>query len=100
MKLNIGIIGCGNIAKNVHLPILVKNPDIKAIYISDTDAGALESTGRRFGIEDSRRFQDYRELLGYVDAVFILTPSHTHYALVIDCINSGKHVFVEKPLCR
>ncbi len=99
MKLNIGIIGCGNIARSVHLPILVKNPDVRAIYLSDTDIKALESIGKNFGIEESRRFQDYRELLGYVDAVFILTPTHTHYALVIDCLNYGKHVFVEKPLC-
>ncbi len=99
MKITIGIIGCGNIANNVHLPILVKNPDIKAIFISDTDIKQLESTGNRFGIEENRKFQDYRELLNQVDAVFILTPPHTHYALVIDCLNNGKHVFVEKPLC-
>lgn len=99
MRLNTGIIGCGNIAKSVHLPILVKNPDIKAVFISDTDAKALENTGERFGIEKNRRFQDYRELLGSVDAVFILTPPHTHFALVVDCLKHGKHIFVEKPLC-
>lgn len=99
MKLNIGIIGCGNIAKSVHLPILMKSPDIKAVLISDTDAKALENTGERFGIERNRRFLDYRELLGFVDAVFILTPPHTHYALVMDCLDYGKHIFVEKPLC-
>lgn len=99
MKLNIGIIGCGNIANSVHLPILVKNPDINAIFISDTDIKRLESTGKRFGVEESRKFPDYRELLNHVDAVFILTPPYTHYALVIDCLNSGRHVFVEKPLC-
>ncbi|MCX9012535.1 MAG: Gfo/Idh/MocA family oxidoreductase [Candidatus Methanoperedens sp.] len=99
MKLNIGIIGCGNIAKSVHLPILVKNPDIKAVFISDTDAKALENIGERFGIEGNRRFPDYSEFLGFVDAVFILTPPHTHYALVMDCLNHKKHIFVEKPLC-
>lgn len=99
MKLNVGIIGCGNIAKNVHLPILIRNPDVKAIYISDTDTKTLKDIGEHFGIEDNRRFQDYRELLSYVDAVFVLTPPHTHYALVVDCLNNGKQVFVEKPLC-
>lgn len=99
MKLNIGIIGCGNIAKNVHLPILIKNPDVKAIYISDTNTKTLKDVGEHFSIEDNRRFQDYRELLSYVDAVFVLTPTHTHYTLVVDCLNSGKQVLVEKPLC-
>jgi predicted dehydrogenase len=99
MKLNIGIIGCGNIAKSAHLPILVKNPDIEAVFISDTDAKALENIGEQFGIEKNRRFLDYRELLGSVEAVFILTPPHTHYDLVMDCLGHGKHIFVEKPLC-
>lgn len=99
MKLNIGIIGCGNIAKTVHLPILVKNPDIKNTYISDLDPALLEEIGERFGINSSKRFSDYRELLDLVDAVFILTPPHTHYAIVMESLGHGKHVFVEKPLC-
>lgn len=99
MKINIGIIGCGNIAQSVHLPILIKNPDIKSIFVSDTDMRALENTCKRFGIKACRSFQDYRKFLDQVDAVFILTPPHTHHALVIDCLKYGRHVFVEKPLC-
>ena len=99
MKLNIGIIGCGNIAKTVHLPILVKNPEINNIYISDIDPALMQETGERFGIESSKRFSDYKEMLDHVDAVFILTPPHTHYAIVKESLGHGKHVFVEKPLC-
>jgi predicted dehydrogenase len=99
MKLNIGIIGCGNIAKTVHLPILVKNPDINNICISDLDPALLNETGERFGIDGSKRVSDYRELLDLVEAVFILTPPHTHYAIVMESLGHGKHVFVEKPLC-
>ena len=33
-----------------------------------------------------------------VDAVIIATPASTHYALGTTCLESGKHIFVEKPL--
>jgi len=98
MKLNIGIIGCGNIAKTVHLPILVKNPDINNIFISDIDPKLMNETGEHFGIEKSKMFEDYLQFLDMVEAVFILTPPHTHYAIVMECLKYGKHVFVEKPL--
>jgi predicted dehydrogenase len=99
MKLNIGIIGCGNIAKTVHLPILVKNPDINNIFISDIDPKLMNEIGEHFGIEKSKLVENYLQLLDMVDAVFILTPPHTHYAIVMECLKHGKHVFVEKPLC-
>ena len=99
MKLNIGIIGCGNIARTVHLPILVKNPDINNIFLSDIDSKLMEEIGEQFGIEKSKMVEDYLQLLDKVDAVFILTPPHTHYAIVMESLKHGKHVFVEKPLC-
>lgn len=34
-----------------------------------------------------------------IPAVAISTPAETHSALVVRCLNRGKHVFVEKPLC-
>lgn len=99
MKLNIGIIGCGSIAKSVHLPILSKSPIINNIFISDIDPDLLRETGERFGIDDAKRSHDYMELLDKVDAVFILTPPHTHYSIVMESLGKRKHVFVEKPLC-
>jgi len=34
-----------------------------------------------------------------IDKVFIVTPEETHYQIVKTCLERGKHVFVEKPLC-
>ncbi len=35
-----------------------------------------------------------------IDAVIIATPDHTHFAAAMACMELGKHVFVEKPLCH
>jgi predicted dehydrogenase len=41
---------------------------------------------------------DYRELLGRVDAVSIVTPTPQHYAIARDFLQAGAHVLVEKPM--
>lgn len=34
-----------------------------------------------------------------VDAVIISTPAETHYSIARECLENGKHVFLEKPMC-
>jgi len=34
-----------------------------------------------------------------IDAVVIATPAATHGSIALQCLQAGKHVFVEKPLC-
>jgi UDP-2-acetamido-3-amino-2,3-dideoxy-glucuronate N-acetyltransferase len=41
---------------------------------------------------------DYRDFLGEVDAVDVVTPAPSHAALVYAALEAGKHVLVEKPL--
>jgi predicted dehydrogenase len=43
-------------------------------------------------------YADYRELLGRVDAVSIVTPTPRHYAIARDFLQAGAHVLVEKPM--
>ena len=41
---------------------------------------------------------DYRELLGKVDAVSIVTPTALHFEIARAFLDSGAHVLVEKPI--
>lgn len=45
-------------------------------------------------------YKHYQELLAApdIDAVIIATPDHWHGTMIIDAVNAGKHVYVEKPL--
>lgn len=99
-RLRVGVIGCGGIAQMMHLPNLRSLPDLFEITaISDLSPGILGMVGELYGIPESQRFTDYRELLTEaIDAVLIL-HSGNHAPQVLDAIHAGKHVLVEKPLC-
>jgi predicted dehydrogenase/threonine dehydrogenase-like Zn-dependent dehydrogenase len=92
-----GIIGAGNFTKAMILPSLKKaSAPIK--YISS--AGGLSGTtaAQKFGvgqsITDNRIMLDDPDL----DAVLITTRHNAHAKQVIEALEAGKHVFVEKPL--
>lgn len=88
----IGIIGIGKWGKN-HLRSL-SDIDCNLIGISDVDI-KKKKLAEEFGV---KFFQDYKQLLDEVDAVTVTAPTDTHYQIVIDCLNTGKHVLVEKPI--
>lgn len=45
-------------------------------------------------------YKNYKELLAAkdIDAVVIAAPDHWHGTMIIDAVNAGKHIYVEKPL--
>lgn len=88
----IGIIGIGKWGKN-HLRSL-SDIDCNLVGISDVDI-KKKKLAEEFGV---KFFQDYKQLLDEVDAVTVTTPTDAHYQIVIDYLNAGRHVLVEKPI--
>ena len=98
MRLNVGIIGLGEVAQLVHLPILSDlNDKYRIKAVADISPSLNEFIVNKYNISNS-----YLSPTGIIqdpeiDAVFVLSPDQHHFEFVQEAIKCGKHVFVEKP---
>ena len=94
--LRIAIIGCGKVADQ-HVQAIHRIPDCKIVAVCDREPLMAKQLGERFGI--SACSPDLKELLhaASADVVHITTPPQSHYSLAKQCLESGSHVYLEKP---
>ena len=96
MRLKVGIVGCGLIAQIKHIPNIFRLSEMYELKaVCDISSATVEKIGQLYGIDG--RYQDYCEMLKEdIDVVFLLTRDH--YEIAISAIESGKHLFIEKPI--
>ncbi len=97
-KLLVGVIGAGTIGQVMHLPYLRELDEFFEVRaLCDASPKAVGTCASRFGI--AKAFTDWRDLMEQqLDAVLVLT-SGSHAPIAVAAARSGKHVFVEKPMC-
>ncbi len=97
-SLRLGIVGCGRVTRELHLPALRFVPALTVAAVADVDAQRLNTVADDFQIP--RRCTDARELFEdpEVDAIAVCVPAIAHAELALAALAAGKHVFVEKPL--
>jgi predicted dehydrogenase len=97
--VGVGFVGAGNFAKAVLLPALKKTAGIDCVGVCTATGVSAHAAAAKFGFRVLST--DYDELLAHKDvkAVFVTTRHSVHAAQVIKGLKSGRHVFVEKPLC-
>jgi len=93
-----GIVGCGWVARNFHIPNYMKNPKSEIAALCDSNESVLKEIKDKFGVKHT--FTDYQELLdsNIVDAISVCTPTRQHYEVVAYAIKCGLHILCEKPL--
>jgi predicted dehydrogenase len=96
--LRIGVIGCGQIARAIHLPALARIADARVVALAEPDDASRAAAAAL--APAAARFRDDRELLdaGGLDAAVICVPPHLHAPCAIAAFDAGLHVYVEKPL--
>jgi predicted dehydrogenase len=94
--MNVLLVGVGRWGEK-HLRVL---RDLGVtLWVADVSRARLAWAVRQ-GVQPSRAVTDYREALGHVDAVDIVTAADAHYGVARECLAAGRHCFVEKPLAR
>jgi predicted dehydrogenase len=98
-RTSVGFIGGGMFSRNILLPTLRKIPNITFAGIATTRGMTCEHLATKFGFHYA--CSDYRRILedASIGSVIITTRHDLHAGLVIEALQAGKHVFVEKPLC-
>jgi predicted dehydrogenase/threonine dehydrogenase-like Zn-dependent dehydrogenase len=93
-----GFIGAGNYASTMLLPHLAKLGSVQLAHVATNRSLSAANAQRRFGFAVMSTSAD--AVLGdeSLDAIFIVTRHHTHADLVCRALETGKAVFVEKPL--
>ena len=102
-KLRIGIVGCGGIAKQKHLPSLQACADLcEMTAFCDIIVERAEKAKAEYGTGDARVYTDYHQLVKDtgVDIVHVLTPNVSHSPIAVAAFQAGKHVMCEKPMAH
>lgn len=102
-KLKIGIIGCGGIANQKHLPALSKFTEICELSaFCDIIEERAREAANTYGSQKAAVYTDYRELLkdGMIDVVHVLTPNVMHCPITVAAFEAGKNVLCEKPMAH
>ena len=96
-KIIAGLIGAGNFSKVTLGPILLKsNSKIKTIVTSKGISGTLLARKLKAEISSTSLDDIFKD--DAINTVIITTQHNSHADLVMQALESKKHIFVEKPL--
>jgi predicted dehydrogenase len=98
--LRVGVIGLGEVAQIVHLPVLLSRPELYDVRaVCDISPTLLHVVGDQYRV--TRRYDTASELIGAddLDCVFVLNSDEYHAECVTAALQRGLHVLVEKPMC-
>ena len=97
-RLRVGVIGLG--IGEQHAPAFQSIPECELAILCDSSSDALERVGRKFPRAELIESADAVLARSDIHIVSIASYDDSHAEYVIKALENGKHVFVEKPLCR
>jgi predicted dehydrogenase/threonine dehydrogenase-like Zn-dependent dehydrogenase len=93
-----GFIGAGNYASSMLLPHLARLGSVRLAHVATNRSLSAANAQRRFGFATASTRAEAVLEDPSLDAIFIVTRHSTHAELVCRALETGKAVFVEKPL--
>lgn len=93
----IGVIGLGNIAQKAYLPVMATLQDQYEWHLTTRNEAKGEMLEQKYGFKHFHQTLD--ELIAEKPlAVFVHTPTKTHYEIIKRLLNSKINVYVDKPI--
>lgn len=96
-RIKVGLIGLGEVAQLMHLPLLADDQRFEIAAVTDVSPSLVAHVAERYGVKTRHATAEALIADPGLDAVFILTPDFLHALLLEQSIRAGKHVFIEKP---
>ena len=93
--MRMGVVGCGSVVQQYHLPALAGVADVSLAGLADVNPTVLAQARSRWPAPQA--VADYRELRD-LDAVLIASPHSLHAPMCAHFLEQGVHVLVEKPM--
>jgi myo-inositol 2-dehydrogenase/D-chiro-inositol 1-dehydrogenase len=95
--VTVGLFGSGNRGTYV-AGLMAKNTPARVVALCDLFDAKMEKAKTSIGLENPKLYKDFHQLLASdVDAVIIATPVFLHAEHFEAAIQSGKHIYIEKP---
>ncbi|MEW6128884.1 MAG: Gfo/Idh/MocA family oxidoreductase [Acidobacteriota bacterium] len=103
-RIRYGFVGLGGMGSS-HLSIiksLTDKENVEVVAVCDVFEKRRRDNQAKVSLPDSSAYTDYRRLLERkdIDVVVIATPDHWHGQIAVDALDSGKHIYLEKPMTR
>jgi len=90
MRLKLGLLGIGKIARDQHIPALMASPDFDLVACASRNA-------RVDGIANFTELETMLAEVPQLDCLSICTPPQVHFAAALAALRAGTHVMLEKP---
>ena len=94
IPVKVGVIGIGNMGWH-HARVLSLLKDAELVGVADLDEERGKLAMDQF---NCNWYRNYKDLLHQVEAVCVAVPTMFHHEVGLECLNSGKHVLIEKPI--
>jgi predicted dehydrogenase len=79
-----------------------QHPRVEIVALCDVDETMMKAAAAK--VPGVRLYRDWRELLAQegnkVDSLNVTVPDHMHFPIAYSAIQTGKHVYVQKPMCH